>query len=297
MTLYFGYGSNLDALDWNAFCERWGYAGAELTPVSTALLLDCELVFDHYASTRRGGALNLRERAGQAVEGVVFRANAAALYALDRKEGAPIHYQRLQRHAVLPDGSVVPVMTYAARSEGFQRPHADYLGVVRRGQAVHGIAHHMMQAVARDMTPPLTIRHLFIYGTLMEGEANAHHLAGVARTSGRVTGRLHDCGAYPALSLQAGEVSGEVVELPLERLAGMDGLEGSAPGGAPGGMYRRSVLPVRTGAGLIRAYAYVMDDAARFPLIPAGDWRSVAHRLEAWAQYAAREAPAEGMDS
>jgi gamma-glutamylcyclotransferase (GGCT)/AIG2-like uncharacterized protein YtfP len=290
MTLYFGYGSNLDAVDWNAFCERWGFKGVELAPVSTALLLDCELAFDHYAATRRGGALNLRERAGQAVEGVVFRANTAALYALDRKEGAPVHYQRLQRHAVLPDGSVVPVMTYAAPSQGFHRPHADYLGVVRRGQAVHGIAHDMMMAVARDTAAPLTIRHLFVYGTLMQGEANAHHLEGVPRIPGSVTGRLHDCGAYPALCLEAGEVQGEVVELPLERLAGMDALEGSEPGGAPGGMYRRSVLPVRTGTGIIRAYAYVMDDAARFPLIPAGDWRSVTNRLEAWAEYAAREA-------
>jgi gamma-glutamylcyclotransferase (GGCT)/AIG2-like uncharacterized protein YtfP len=288
MTLYFGYGSNLDATDWNAFCARWGYVGAELIPVGTALMLDCELAFDRYAASRRGGALNLRDRPGQAVEGVVFQANRAALYALDRKEGAPVHYRRFDRHAVMPDGHVLPVMTYVAPSEGFQVPHADYLAVVRRGQAAHGIAHGMMEAVARDATPPLTIRHLFVYGTLMQGEANAHHLEGVARMPGRVAGRLHDCGAYPALSLGEGEVHGELVQLPLERLAGMDALEDSAPGGAPGGMYRRSVLPVQTASGIIRAYAYVMDDAGGFPLIPGGDWRSVPDRLAAWVAYAAR---------
>jgi gamma-glutamylcyclotransferase (GGCT)/AIG2-like uncharacterized protein YtfP len=78
--------------------------------------------------------------------------------------------------------------------------------------------------------------------------------------------------------------------LPLERLAGMDALDGSKPAGAPGGMYRRSVLPVRTAAGLLRAYAYVMDDAERFPLITSGDWRSVGKRHQAWAEYAARTA-------
>ena len=135
MTLYFGYGSNLDAQDWNAFCQRWGFVGAELTPVTTALLLDHELVFDRYAASRRGGALNLRARPGQAAEGVVFRANTAALYALDRKEGAPAHYQRVQRHAVLPDGRVTEVMTYLAPSQGHHAPHADYVHVVRRGQA------------------------------------------------------------------------------------------------------------------------------------------------------------------
>lgn len=294
MTLYFGYGSNLDALDWNAFCARGGFAGAELVPISTALMLDCELAFDRYAASRRGGALNLRMRQGQAVEGVVFRANAAALDALDRKEGAPAAYQRLQRHAVLPDGRVLPVMTYAGQSQGYHAPHSDYVEVVRRGQAAHRIAHGMMDSAARDETPALTIRHLFVYGTLMQGEANAHHLEGIARTPAVVSGRLHDCGAYPALSLDAGEVRGELVELPLERLAGMDALEGSAPGGAPGGMYRRSVLPVRAASGVIRAYAYIMDDVVRFPRIASGDWRCLGNRHSVWTEYAAREEEAGG---
>lgn len=293
MTLYFGYGSNLDALDWNSFCERWGFVGAELAPVSTALLLDTELAFDRYAASRHGGALNLRARPGQAVEGVMFRANVAALAALDRKEGAPAHYQRVQRHVVLPDGSVCEVMTYTGPSQRYHAPHPDYLAVVRRGQAVHGIGHDMMDAVARDAAAPLSIRHLFVYGTLMAGEANAHHLEGVARSAGIVSGRLHDCGPYPALSLGAGEVQGELVELPLQRLAGMDALEGSQPCGAPGGMYRRSVLPVRTASGVVRAYAYVMDEAGRFPPIAAGDWRSVGNRHQAWADYAAMTAEAE----
>ena len=159
--------------------------------------------------------------------------------------------------------------------------------LAQHGQAVHGIGHDMMEAVALNAAAPLSIRHLFVYGTLMAGEANAHHLEGVARSPGVVSGKLHDCGAYPALSLAAGEVQGELVELPLERLAGMDALEGSQPGGAPGGMYRRSVLPVRTASGVVRAYAYVMDEAQRFPVIAAGDWRSVGNRHEAWADYAA----------
>jgi len=288
MTLYFGYGSNLDLQDWGAFCSRWGFAGAVLEPVSRALMLDAELVFDRYAASRRGGALNLRGRPGQATEGVVFRANAVAVTALDRKEGAPVAYQRTRRHAVLPDGAVTEVMTYVARSQGYHAPHADYLGVVRRGQAVHGIAHDMMEEAARGGTPGLTIRHLFVYGTLMQGEANAHHLAGVPRAAGLVRAALHDCGPYPALSLGEGEVQGELMELPLERLAGMDALEGSAPGGAPGGMYRRTVLPVRTETGTVRAYAYVMDDAGHLPRIATGDWRSLGRRHAAWAEYAAR---------
>jgi len=293
MTLYFGYGSNLDLQDWGAFCSRWGFDGAVLEPVSPALMLDAELVFDRYAASRRGGALNLRARPGQAAEGVVFRANAMALTALDRKEGAPIAYQRTERHAVLPDGSVTEVMTYVAGSQGFHAPHADYVAVVRRGQVVHDISHGMLEQAARGEMPELSIRHLFVYGTLMQGEANAHHLAGIPRAAGLVRAALHDCGAYPALSLGEGEVEGEVVELPLERLAGMDALEGSAPGGAPGGMYRRTVLPVQTKAGMVRAYAYVMDDAGHLPRIATGNWKSIETRHAAWTDYAARMPQAE----
>lgn len=92
---------------------------------------------------------NLRPRPGQAVEGVLFRANDAALAALDAKEGAPLAY-RARRHLILPDGRAVEAMTYVAGREGFCPPHPDYIGIVRRGQAAHGIGHAMLEAAARD---------------------------------------------------------------------------------------------------------------------------------------------------
>ncbi|MDB5413626.1 MAG: gamma-glutamylcyclotransferase [Rubritepida sp.] len=288
MTLYFGYGSNLDALDWRSFCARWDFRGAKLVPVTQALLLDTELVFDRYAVSRRGGALNLRDRPGQAVDGMIFRPNATALRALDVKEGAPRHYRRVYRQAVLPDGTVADVMTYVAPSQGFHAPHADYLAVVRRGKAAHGLAQGMLEEAALGAVPRPAIRHLFVYGTLMTGEANAHHLAGLSRRSGMVRGVLHDCGPYPVMTLGEGAVHGEIMELPLERLAHLDALEGAAPVGAPGGWYRRTVLPVRVANGVERAFAYVVDNAEQFPRIESGDWRSLGDRHAAWAEYAAR---------
>lgn len=293
MTLYFGYGSNLDAEDWGGFCTRQGYGGALLAPLSTALLLDHELAFDCFSRTRRGGVLNLRARGGQAAEGVLFRANDTAIAALDAKEGAPFAYRRVLRHVVLPDGMVAEAMTYVSRNEAYRAPHADYLGIVRRGQAAHGVCHAMLDAVATGEAPPLRVAHLFVYGTLMSGEANAHHLDDLPRMTGTVRGALHDCGPYPALGPGTGDVRGEVLELPLSRLAAMDALEGCPPGGAPGGMYRRSVLEVRTDQGVLRAYAYVMDDAARHPPIIRGDWRTKTTRHVEWAGYAARTPAAE----
>jgi gamma-glutamylcyclotransferase (GGCT)/AIG2-like uncharacterized protein YtfP len=293
VTLYFGYGSNLDAEDWAGFCARRGFAGARLDPLGTALLLDHELAFDRFSPTRRGGVLNLRARPGQAAEGVLFRANDTALAALDAKEGAPFAYQRTLHHVVRPDGTVAEAMTYVATNRAFCAPHSDYAAIVRRGQAAHGVGHAMLEAAARDAPPPLTVAHLFVYGTLMAGEANAHHLDGIPREAGRVAAVLHDCGPYPALALGEGEVVGDLVALPLDRLAAMDALEGSPPGGAPGGLYRRTVLKVRTAAGLLRAYAYVMDQAAHHPRIPEGDWRAKSTRHTEWAAYTARTPAAE----
>lgn len=279
MTLVFAYGLSLDVEDWVGFCQRHGFAGARLDPASPALLLDAELAFD-----RPDGAPNLRACPGQAVEGLLFHADALALSALDAREGAA----RIRRHAVLPDGTAVEVLAHAAPNGTFRPPKAEELALIRRIRRVHGLPDAMLEAASRGAERALTIPFLFIYGTLMEGEANAHHLAGLPRRPGRARGVLHDCGPYPAMALGEGEVQGELVELPVERLAGMDALEGVAPVGAPGGLYRRTVLPVRTAGGPIRAYAYVMDDASGFPRIPDGNWRSVGDRRKAWADYAAR---------
>ncbi len=136
---------------------------------------------------------------------------------------------------------------------------------------------------------------MFVYGTLLEGEANARLLDGLPRLRASVAGVLHDCGPYPAMALGTARVQGELVPLDPHRLPELDRLEGARPFGAPGGHYRRTVLAARAADGRdLRAQLYVVDDASAFPAIASGDWRSVPGRLEAWAAYATRKAAGEG---
>lgn len=78
-----------------------GSAPAQFEPVGSALLLDAELAFD---GPER--APKLRERLGQAVEGRLFRADAAA---------------GIRRHAVLPDGSAAEVVVLAGALDAASR--------------------------------------------------------------------------------------------------------------------------------------------------------------------------------
>ncbi|MBY0338092.1 MAG: gamma-glutamylcyclotransferase [Acetobacteraceae bacterium] len=286
--LYFGYGSNLNAEDWEGFCRRRGFAGAEMRAVGTALLLDRELVFDRHSAARFGGALNLRERPGQAVEGVLFTVNEEALAALDRKEGAPHAYRRTPVHAIRPDGSVVEAMTYIAPAERHTPPHEDYVEVVRMGQLDHGLDPGQMEAAAAGETPALLIPWMFVYGTLREHQPNAHLLDGLPFRPASVPGLLFDNGPYPKMTLGEGRVRGEVVPLDPARLAALDALEAALPFGAPGGAYRRTVLPAVLDDGTAtRVQLYVVEDVTGLPAIASGDWLSVGDRRDAWARHRA----------
>ena len=139
---YWGYGSNLDESDWVAFCGPRGFHPNCIEPVGPAYLPDHELVFDYYSSTRDGGALNLRSRVGQVVEGMLFRVTEEGWQALDRKEGHPNYYERWDTVALLQDGCEVPVRTYrtaAHRVTSFHRPTAEYLEICRRGRVRLGM--------------------------------------------------------------------------------------------------------------------------------------------------------------
>lgn len=111
---------------------------------------------------------------------------------------------------------------------------------------------------------------LFVYGTLMSGEASHHLMAGAdllgpARTAPRYT--LHRVQWYPALADGgAMAVHGEVYRVPPALMARLDDYEG------PG--YQRIVIPLSDGP-VERAEAYVMPSAmaSALAVMPSGDWR------------------------
>jgi gamma-glutamylaminecyclotransferase len=109
---------------------------------------------------------------------------------------------------------------------------------------------------------------LFVYGSLMRGEAHAGELGpavflGPARTAPEYT--LVNLGRYPAL-LPGGAtaVAGELYELP--HLAGLDEFEEHPR------VYRRGEVLLADGSAAHAYFLVGVPGAA--PIIESGDWRS-----------------------
>lgn len=113
---------------------------------------------------------------------------------------------------------------------------------------------------------------VFVYGTLLSGERNAHWARDARRTPARATGTLYDTGyGFPAF-VKDGEtlIDGELLTVNDEGFASMDRLEGYPR------LYRREQIPVYTeSCGCIRAWVYIMNSLPEGAKeIRCGSWRS-----------------------
>ncbi len=111
---------------------------------------------------------------------------------------------------------------------------------------------------------------LFVYGTLMRGEAGHHHL-GDARFVGAWTTpphfRMVVVDWYPAIGPGERSVDGEVFDVAPSRLSAIDAYEGDG--------YLREILPTPWGAALVYVWPALppgLED------VPNGRWRSVGRR-------------------
>jgi gamma-glutamylcyclotransferase (GGCT)/AIG2-like uncharacterized protein YtfP len=110
---------------------------------------------------------------------------------------------------------------------------------------------------------------LFVYGTLMAGEANAAELGeaaylGPARTAPGYT--LVDLGPYPGLVAGgATVVHGELYQVPSGQLGRLDLFEEHPT------VYRRAPVVLAGGAAAV-AY-FLVRPAPAAPCIASGDWR------------------------
>ncbi|CAM5439298.1 hypothetical protein TMEC54S_03211 [Thauera mechernichensis] len=286
--LYFAYGSNLNEADWARFCDRIGVATDVIEAVGPAVLPDMQLCFDYYSHGRQGGALDIAPMRGHVVHGVLYRVSPRGWTALDRKEGAPNFYERIERLAVKPDGSMVKVFTYAvtaARRRDFCAPTAEYRALVAAGLQASGLPIDGLNAAAENRPPRAEIDHVFVYGTLLSGERNAGLIPAQcvkARQPATVAGALFDTGnGYPALALQDGArgvVQGECLQIEdLPALLGtLDRLEGFAGYDDPAPLFYRTIVEAKTkGRGAVKAWCYVGARAGMFrDEIVGGCWRS-----------------------
>ena len=120
---------------------------------------------------------------------------------------------------------------------------------------------------------------VFVYGTLLAGECNAHRAGRARRQKAWVAGTLHDtlC-RFPAfVNRGRTHVKGEVLTVDDAALASMDRLEGCPH------LYRRERIRAHlVGGGCVLAWVYIMNrlpDGA--PVIESGDW--IAYRKAGYA--------------
>ena len=131
----------------------------------------------------------------------------------------------------------------------------------------------------------MSVRHVFVYGTLRQGEArDINRLLPAPRLLGnaRVAGVLYHLGEYPGLLLgAAGSVQGEVYEISAELERLLDEIEEVLP--LQSGEYCKREQLVRVDETcndvLCIVYEIAADRIPGMPVIEGGDW--VIHRLDA----------------
>ncbi len=137
---YFAYGSNMNAAQ---FRSRAGQVLAE----QKARLENYELVFNKKS---RGGSAtsNIRPAPGKTVYGVLYQIRDAAFRNLDRFEGVPQHYRRIEVTVTDGAGKKIPAQVYiATKVENGLRPAPHYLQSILDGAAEHGLPAEYISAI------------------------------------------------------------------------------------------------------------------------------------------------------
>ena len=115
---------------------------------------------------------------------------------------------------------------------------------------------------------------VFVYGTLIAGEANAHWAGNARRQKAWTTGTIYDTGCrFPAFVKRGRtHIKGEVLTVDDDGFKSMDRLEGYPR------LYRREQIQVHlAGGGNVLAWVYIMNNLRKdAPVLESGDW--VAYR-------------------
>jgi len=137
---YFAYASNMSR------AQMKSRAG-EIFEEHVAKLENYKLVFNKKA---RGGSAtaNIRPAPGLAVEGVLYKINEAAFRALDRFEGAPQHYRRIEINVTSGNGQKLAAQAFiATKVDKGLRPAPHYLKTILDGAREHGLPEDYLQKI------------------------------------------------------------------------------------------------------------------------------------------------------
>lgn len=275
------FGSNLNAADFNDYASKRGVSGECLHFICPVKIPDYKLVFNASSIRRKGGVLSIEKSLGCVTEAGLFSATEEGLSILRKKEGVPNKYEEIEIVVIGPEGQEIQALTYVIpekRSEGFVRPHPEYLETCEKGLESRGIydLENLHAAARNEKIEPLPT--MFSYGTLMRGQSRfptikKHGLRSVMMA--QCDGKLSTNGGYPALNLNSNEcVLGDYFwsQNITALLRDTDKIEGFYGFGSSKNLFRRTIIEVCTGRRIVTAWAYVMDKKL-IRDVPYGDWR------------------------
>jgi len=129
---HFAYASNMNR------AQMKSRAG-EILEERPGRLENYELVFNKKVRGGTGGA-NIRPAPGKSVLGVLYKINESTFRNLDRFEGAPEHYRRIEVAVRDGKGETIGAQAYiATKVEKRLRPAPHYLKTILEGAAEHSL--------------------------------------------------------------------------------------------------------------------------------------------------------------
>ena len=130
---YFAYGSNLSRKRMTECCPN-------AQPKFIATLPNYKLIFAGWSRKWRGGTASIKPFQGEKVIGAVYEISERDLRWLDKHEGYPTSYNRLNKRVITENGDRIEAITYikVEQSEEIQ-PSREYLAIIQQGYKDWGI--------------------------------------------------------------------------------------------------------------------------------------------------------------
>lgn len=115
--------------------DRMIERGLNFTSRQSGVLKDYKLVFNK--KSMQGMAANIEKSVSDFVEGVLYEFADDEITNLDKKEGYPNHYDRIQVQVIMKDDKIVEATTYIAKQDKIVNglsPKREYLNHLLAGQ-------------------------------------------------------------------------------------------------------------------------------------------------------------------
>ncbi len=130
---YFAYGSNLSKKQMRERCP-------ESKPRLIAILPNYKLVFTDWSRQWRGGVATIKRFSGEKVLGAIYEITESDLRRLDKYEGYPQSYGRINVIVFDDNNQPIEAMTYIKAGQLKEAPPSkEYLAIIQQGYRDWGI--------------------------------------------------------------------------------------------------------------------------------------------------------------